>query len=195
MDNTIRVFIAIEPSASARAALVRLTQRMQQAQLRDLRWVDPMGVHLTLKFLGNIPLSVKDKVAEAMESAARGLGPFALALSNVGVFPSPGSPRVLWVGVQGDLEALGRLQERLEAGLERLGFPREARGFTPHLTLARVRDRLSPQARDRLAQVLASERPDWTEAEAAWEVREVVLMRSTLTPSGAIYQLIAKSTL
>jgi len=195
VDNTIRAFIAIEPSASARAALARLTRRMQEAQLRDLRWVDPMGVHLTLKFLGNITLPMRDKVVEVMESAARGLGPFPLALSSLGVFPSPRSPRVLWVGVQGDLESLGRLQERLEAGLEGLGFPREVRGFTPHLTLARTRDRLSPQARDRLAQVLASERPDWAEAEAVWEVREVVLMRSTLTPSGAIYQLIAKSTL
>jgi 2'-5' RNA ligase len=146
--------------------------------------VSPEGAHLTLKFLGNISPGMVDKVLAAMAKAAEGIPPFRLRLSGTGAFPSLQNPRVFWVGLDGELGTLARLQERVERAMVGLGFPREERAFSPHITLGRVRDSAPPDVRRRAAQAV---REATFNGGYEWEVDTLNLMRSTLTPSGAIY--------
>ncbi len=183
-DERVRCFVAIELPAEARQCIGGLVAGLREAEVRGLRPVNPEAVHLTLKFLGDVPASQVDAVAAALEGAAAAAHPFELALRGLGGFPDLRRPRVLWVGVGGDLEALQRLYEALEAALAPLGFPPEGRAFTPHLTLARLRDGTSPQERARAASQLTS--LEWEEG-AMVPVGGVSLMRSTLRPGGAVY--------
>ena len=154
-----------------------------------MRWARPEGVHLTLKFLGDIEASAVDAISRAMARAAQGVAPLELALAGTGAFPTARDPRVLWVGLKGDVESLARLQGRLDAELAPLGFPKEARAFSPHLTLGRVRDGAARGERQRIGDAIATARlPN----EARWRADSLSLMRSTLAPAGAIYQRIAQ---
>ena len=140
VDERVRCFVAVELPAEARRCIGGLVAGLREAGVRGLRPVNPDGVHLTLKFLGDVSTSTVGDVAAALEGAAAGARPFDLELRGVGGFPDLRRPRVLWVGVGGDLEALQRLYESVESALAPLGFPPEGRAFTPHLTLARLRE-------------------------------------------------------
>ena len=120
-----------------------LIQGLRAADLTGVRLVDPDGVHLTLKFLGNVDSSRVPALTDALDAVGEGAVPFALHLRDVGVFPDRRSPRVLWAGVSGDTEALAALARRVDDACANVGFPREQRPFSPHLTLARLRDRAS----------------------------------------------------
>ena len=183
-DERVRCFVAIELPAEARRSIAGLVAGLREAGVRGLRPVNPDGVHLTLKFLGDVAASQVDGIAAAMEGAATDARPFDLELRGVGGFPDLRRPRVLWVGVGGDVEALQRLYSAVEEALSPLGFPPEGRAFTPHLTLARLRDGTSPEERARAAARLTS--LAWEEG-AAVPVGGVSLMRSTLRPGGAVY--------
>ena len=183
-DEQVRCFVAVELPAEARRCVGGLVAGLREADVRGLRPVNPEGVHLTLKFLGDVAASQVGAVSSAMEGAAADARPFDLELRGVGGFPDLRRPRVLWVGVAGDLEALQRLYEAVEEALAPLGFPPEGRAFTPHLTLARLRDGTSPEDRARAATQLTS--LAWEEG-ARVPVRGVSLMRSTLRPGGAVY--------
>ena len=183
-DERVRCFVAIELPAEARRRLGTLTAGLREAGVRGLRPVNPEGVHLTLKFLGDVSASQVGAVSAAMEGAAAAARPFDLELRGLGGFPDLRRPRVLWVGVEGDLEALQRLYEAVEAALSPLGFPPEGRAFTPHLTLARLREGTPTEERARAAAHLTS--LAWEEG-AAIPVGGVSLMRSTLRPGGAVY--------
>ena len=113
--------------------------------------------------------------------------PFEVRLTDVGCFPNADRLRVVWVGVGGDVAALVSLQRSIDQGLERLGFAREKRGFTPHLTLARIRDWVGPGERRELAARLSS-----LQVPAAhMPVRHVAFIRSDLRPSGAVYSILS----
>jgi len=152
-----------------------------------VKWVDPESVHLTLKFLGNIPSGRVPEIEGAVREAARGVPAFHLEVGGLGVFPNPQRPRVAWVAVRGEVERLAGLQKGIDSVLLPLGFPRESRPFTPHLTLARVRERASPQERRRFGELVMSTK---FEARLPLEVSAISLMRSRLTPAGAIYSRI-----
>ena len=141
-----------------------------------------------MKFLGNIDAGRVDDITQGMQRACRELAPFKLALSNLGVFPNASRPRVVWAGVQGDLEPLVRLQTGIETHLARLGFPPENRPFTPHLTLGRVRDQASNPQRSRLGNAVSA---CFTEAPQPWSVQAAHLVRSDLGPRGATYTNLA----
>ena len=183
-DERVRCFVAIELPAEARQCIGGLVAGLREAGVRGLRPVNAQGVHLTLKFLGDVSMSTVGDVSAALEGAAAEARPFDLELRGVGGFPDLRRPRVLWVGIGGDLEALQRLYEAVEEALAPLGFPPEGRTFTPHLTLARLRDGTSPQERARAAARLTS--LAWEEG-AAVPVGGVSLMRSMLRPGGAVY--------
>ena len=155
-EERVRAFVAIELSDEARRCVGGLVAGLREAGVRGLRPVNPEGVHLTLKFLGDVSMSQVDAIAAAVEGAAADAQPFDLELRGVGGFPDLRRPRVLWVGVGGDLEALQRLYSAVEAALAPLGFPPEGRAFTPHLTLARLRDGTPAEERARAAAVLTS---------------------------------------
>ena len=180
----IGVFIALHLSEQARQQLVETIRNLVTAMPTGIRWVDPAGVHLTLKFLGDIDPGRVDNVLEAMGRAARGSSPFRVHLAGLGMFPNQREPRVLWAGIGGDLDALAALQEKLEAAMSSLDFPPDRRPFSPHLTLGRVRDGLNGAARRRIGAVVSGAS---IEAADSWIIDRVHLMRSTLTPDGAVY--------
>jgi len=184
----IRSFIAIELPDELKQELSQLQAKLKSGVPSLVKWVDPYGIHLTLKFLGNIALNRTGEITRVIEEAAKGTAPFHLKVKQLGVFPNLRRVQVVWVGISGEVDKLGQLQQRIESGLARLGFTPESRPFTPHLTLARVRDQASPDEQQRLGQLIAS-----TSFESAHsiEVDAINLMKSQLTREGAIYSRIS----
>ena len=139
-----RTFIAIELSDGARSHLSRELRRLAQA-LPRLRWVDPDTLHLTLSFLGELDDAQLDNAIQATTATAAEARTFTLHIGSLGTFGPPRSPRVVWSGVTGDTPRLLSLQKQLTARLAEQGFPPEDRPYSPHLTLARIKDSLTPQ--------------------------------------------------
>lgn len=184
----IRSFIAIELPREIRAGLDSLEERLKAGQHPFVKWVDPGGIHLTLKFLGNIALTTVPQIIEAITKIAQPISPFHLQIGGLGAFPNWQRPQVVWVGVGGEVQKLATLQRDMEAALAPLGFPAESRSFSPHLTLGRLREKASPGDRRRFAQWAQSVK---FEASLSFEVDALRLMKSQLTPSGAIYNQLA----
>lgn len=180
----VRCFIAIELTEEVKRGLKTIQAQLKSGGQFPVKWVDPYGIHLTLKFLGNVAEDRLGEITAAMEEASHGVSPFQLEVRELGVFPNPRRVQVAWVGVGGEVEKLGTLQQRLESGLEGLGFAPENRRFTPHLTLARVRDQASADERERFGQLIAD---TGFEAGYSLPVEAINLMRSQLTREGAIY--------
>jgi 2'-5' RNA ligase len=183
----VRSFIALELPDELRRALIRLQEQLKSGKQAPVKWVDPYSIHLTLKFLGNIDTDIVGKVTTALEEAVRGISPFHLEAKGLGVFPNLKRVQVVWVGVTGEVDRLIYLQRRIESSLATLGFVPESRPFTPHLTLARVRDYATLDERQSLGQLIASTSFDTV---YAINVDSVHLMRSQLTREGAIYSRI-----
>jgi RNA 2',3'-cyclic 3'-phosphodiesterase len=184
----VRCFVAIELPEEVKTGLIRLQAKLKYATFTPVKWVDPAGIHLTLQFLGDVDRDVTGLITEAIARGATGIAPFPLEVTGLGVFPGPSRVRVLWVGLAGELDSLLRLQKAVETNLQGLGFTPEARGFTPHLTLARVRDSASPQERQSLGELVTNTK---FQVEFGFKVTSVNLMRSQLTPAGAIYSSIS----
>ena len=184
----VRCFIAVELPDELKTGLTQLQSRLKLGEQPWVKWVDPYSTHLTLKFLGSVAVDRIDEITGAIEEAARGMSPFHLEVKELGVFPNLRRVQVAWVGISGEVNKLGQLQQRLESNLARLGFAPESRPFTPHLTLARLRDQASPGERQSFGQLIVS-----TRFEAAYtiEVDAISLMRSQLTREGAIYTRIS----
>jgi 2'-5' RNA ligase len=184
----MRLFVACELPPATKTALADVQSRLRSRGAQELRWVRPEGMHLTLKFLGEVPAERVPAIEEALAGAVEGPLELRLAFSALGSFGGPTRLRVVWVGAEGDVPRLVDLAGRVDAALTTLGFPRERRPYSPHLTLARVSDRASPEQRRRLSELIAGfPMPSVPEAV----VREVSLMRSFLEPGGARYQRLA----
>jgi 2'-5' RNA ligase len=175
----MRLFIALGLPQEVREELARL-----QGRLRGLpvRWADPAGVHLTLQFIGETPEASAPALLEAL--AGLPAAPFPLRLDGQGAFPNLRQPRVLWVGLGGDLTALGRLQAAVLAATAPLGFAPEARPFRPHLTLGRVRQDAGLEERRAVGRAVEGAAPP---APLSWQAGAPTLYQSTLTPAGAVY--------
>ena len=184
IPQQIRSFVAIELPEEAKKGLASLRKELERDEHRFVKWVDPGGIHLTLKFLGNIPSKRVTEITEAVRKAAKGLSPFLLEISGLGAFPSLKQVRVVWVGVGGELDKLSTLQQNIDSALAALGFAREERSFVPHLTVARVREGASTSERGRFGELVGSAT---FEGKYHVEVEAIKLMRSQLTPAGAIY--------
>ena len=180
----VRAFIAIELPEELKCRLTQLEAQLKLGKPSSVKWVDPAGIHLTLKFLGNIAVDRISEITRAMVAATQGIAPFHLEVKGLGVFPNSRRARVAWVGISGEVDKVAQLQQCIEASLAPLGFTAESRPFTPHLTLARLRDRASPDEQQRLGQLIASTK---FEAVSTIEVDSINLMRSQLTREGAIY--------
>lgn len=180
----IRSFIAIELPQNVKTGLAKLLSELGKTRHPFVKWVNPESIHLTLKFLGNIPFKQVAEINRLMEEAVQGTLPFHLEVSELGAFPNLKRPRVLWVSIKGEIDTLLSLQQSIDSALAPLGFAEEKRPFTPHLTLARLRERTSPAERKIFAELVMS-----TNFESSYplEVKTISLMRSQLTPEGAIY--------
>ena len=154
----IRAFLAIELPEALRAGLAQVQEELKRSRA-DVRWVPAGNIHLTLKFFGNVPDDEIEALAQAAREAAAEAAPLQLQATGAGAFPSPTAPRVVWLGLGGDLVPLTQLFYRLEKAFAALGYPPEGRAFNPHLTLGRVK---SPANRDKLARLLEKLPPvDW----------------------------------
>lgn len=183
--NTIRAFLAVELPGEVREALVELTKALSAAGLRGVRLVRPEGVHLTLKFLGDIDEDRIIPISDAVSRVAATHGDLVLELSDVGAFPNDTRPRVLWIGLAGETGPLLRLQKEIDEALATLGFERERRSFTPHLTVARVSDGTSPIDRVSAVETLNA---TTLRRDARIPVKSVSLIRSIFRPGGAEYE-------
>ena len=184
----IRCFIAIELPQGIKDELGSWEERIRESPYAFVKWVDPEGIHLTLKFLGNIDSTTLPQIIEAVNKAAQGKPAFYLQIEGIGVFPNWQRPEVVWVGVGGEVEKLIALQQSVDTALTPLGFPRESRPFTPHLTLARLRGKASPKERQTFGEQVRSIS---LEAGTSFVANSVSVMRSQLTPKGAIYTRLA----
>jgi 2'-5' RNA ligase len=192
--RSLRLFVACALPGAVRDGLAAIQDEMRNAGFPRLRYVRPEGIHITLKFLGDVTPGRVGAVREALE---RAIEPFELRLvvDRLGGFPSTspragsgGRLRVVWAGLSGDLESLAMLAGAVERALAPLGFPNEGRPFAPHLTLARVPDDAPAGLRGRLA--------SWLDAckippLPSMIVRDVHLMQSFLGPGGSRYQTLA----
>ncbi|MFQ6015366.1 MAG: RNA 2',3'-cyclic phosphodiesterase [Anaerolineae bacterium] len=189
----IRSFVAIELDESVAAGLAEVQKRLKgQAVAGPLRWVAPRNIHLTLKFLGNIPAARVDEIQAAMAEACQGLSPFQLTFGGLGCFPGLARPRVVWVGVEDKTGTLTELQGAVERNLKAIGFPPEGRPFSPHLTLARVRKPIRSGQIRKLGGLIQATTVGQI---GQMTVEEVSLMRSDLRPTGAVYTRLAAVTL
>jgi len=180
----IRLFVALELPASVRTAIGEIADRLRPAAGPNVRWTDPRGIHLTLKFIGEVPAAQLDPIRGAL-AGVRDAQPIETAFRGLGWFPNARRPRVFWAGVEAGAE-LAALAARVESALEPLGIARESRDFHPHLTLARIKfnDRLEGLKRE--AERLGT--PEFGRATYT----EFDLMQSTLNPRGAIYTRIER---
>lgn len=185
MASTLRLFIAVELPEEVMRYIGETVEELRRQGITGIRWVRGEGVHLTLKFLGDTAEEQVAGILSCMSIAVAGASPFVLHVQGAGAFPNMRVPRVLWLGVQGDMEPLLQIHERLEEALEAQGFVREARAFSAHLTLGRVNGRLSPTTLERLAQAMEELR---TAKPLVLPVAALSLMESQLTSRGAIYR-------
>jgi RNA 2',3'-cyclic 3'-phosphodiesterase len=156
-----------------------------RALARGVAWVSAFNYHLTLKFLGDVEEGRAAEIAGALAQAVARAEPFDLALRGLGAFPTPTRPRVIWAGVSEGARALAAVADAVEDRLGPLGFPREARDFSAHVTLGRVREpRRDPALTEALARAANVEL-------GSTRVDHVVLMRSRLSPHGAQYTALA----
>jgi 2'-5' RNA ligase len=179
----MRVFIAIELPNEVKAALAALQTDLRQTRA-DVTWTKPDNFHLTLKFLGEVAAASLPDITNACVDAATSAPPFSLQVKDTGVFPNVRQPKVLWVGLAGELEKLQSLHRTLDAKLHALGFEKETRSFNPHLTLGRVKSRTNEAAVT--AKLLMTELP-----ELSFAVAELVVMQSQLHAAGSIYTPLA----
>jgi len=176
----IRSFIAIDLPEETRKALEDIQKELKQCGT-GVRWLKPGSIHLTLKFLGNIHLAQVEDIALAVAEEVRDQPPITLGAAGLGAFPSRRKPRVIWIGMEGEVQRLTRIQARIEDALEPLGFVREKRPFQPHLTIGRVKDRRRLQP---LVEAMATLD---MEPFNSFDADEIILYKSDLRPTGAIY--------
>lgn len=175
-----RAFISADlPPAPAIESIVR---ELHDAS-RDLKTVSADHLHLTLKFLGDTEEGLVPEIVAAMREAVAGIGPFTVRVRGTGAFPSPARPNVLWVGLEGG-EPLGRMAAFLDEHVAALGFERERRPWSPHITLARVR---GSRGLDRAKGILQAHADD-VFAEA--RIEEIRLKKSVLRPEGPEYSTV-----
>ncbi len=181
--ETIRTFIAVPLPERILAELGKLINHMKSLN-RDVKWVRPDAIHLTLKFLGNLSEVQLTRVFAGMDQLfQKPHGAFSLVAAGMGAFPNNRRPRVLWVGVEGSgVPELLNLQKKIETVLAKQGFSEEKRNFSPHLTVARIN--LAGHL-----ERLMDEFTNYTFPPQEITVKEVLVMKSELKPSGAIYSI------
>jgi 2'-5' RNA ligase len=175
----MRLFVAVPIPQPAREQILSLLGRLREGGW-PVRWVHDEGLHMTMKFFGEVASERLDVIQEALRFAVAGAAALPLKLGDLGAFPSRARPRILWVGVEAPA-SLELLQDRIERGCEAIGFPPEGAPFQPHVTLGRVREgqRLPPGGLDDHAEGFE---------QVPFVAEELVLYESLLTTSGPRYE-------
>lgn len=182
--SQLRAFVAVEIDDKTRQRVAAWQEELRQSG-GDVKWVEPVNFHLTLKFLGNVETVRVPALSSALKASLAGHRAFSVELAGMGAFPSIARPRVIWVGLSEGAGELRLLAQAVDKALEPLGFPREEKPFAPHLTIGRVRDRgIRRGVPDELKRSLASSS---TVKWGSFLVDSVHLMKSQLTARGPIY--------
>ncbi len=191
-QKKVRSFIAIPVPDEGIRALEEIVEGLEPEIGRHVRWVRPEGIHLTLKFMGDIEVATAGKILENLPPVTASFSPFGLAIHGLGVFPNSRRPRVLWAGLDGDLETLSALQLAVDDAVGELGLPKEERAFSPHLTLGRVRREVTEGQLRKIGEVMSSIAPP---AAVGWTADTVNLMRTELDPAGSRHYLVGSASL
>ncbi len=187
--NAPRTFIAVPLEERVRGKVVALQEELAQAGT-EVKWVEPENLHVTLLFLGEVNLRDSVEVCRAVRGVTAELSPFAMEVSGVGCFPNLRRPRTIWAGVAGGQDELVQLHDLVENELLQLGgYRREERGYTPHITLGRIKtDDVTQELRTNL-----SDHADWSGGRQT--VREVHVLTSELRSTGPIYTVLSREKL
>jgi 2'-5' RNA ligase len=190
--SVIRAFIAIDLSSEIQRRLDEVVQNYK-TQLTNIpiRWIAAKNIHLTLKFLGDVSLSNLDILTEMIQAEISGHHQFDISVGGSGAFPNIRQPRIIWIGVEAPPELIV-IQNGIEATTGRLGYVREERPFSPHLTLGRVARNATSQDLKTISKVLETNRVGFIGATC---VEKVFLYRSDLQPTGAVYTQVFSSLL
>ena len=182
--ETIRAFLALDPPPEILRTIADIQRALRKNIRGSVSWVRPEGIHLTLKFFGDIAANDVSAVSEVVAGQIAGARPVNLEAKGLGVFPDTRRPRVLWLGIGGEVERLIAMQKAIDQGLEPCGFPKEKRPFQAHLTLARIK---SPQGLSGIEDVLTEKK---SESAGKFTATGLTLFKSELTPKGAIYTIL-----
>ena len=184
-EKSKRVFLAIDLPGDVKEQIMAIQNKLKFL-LEGVRWVRPEAIHLTLKFFGDIRSDDTARISEMIAEKTRDAAPMTLNTDNIGAFPNLERPRVLWLGMTGDVQRLMILQQVIEAGLEPHGFKREKRKFRPHLTLGR--------AKSSRGMILGLSEAVITENHyntGDFTAQGLTLFQSELRPGGAVYTNLA----
>lgn len=179
MAESVRTFIAVNLPDEVRIRIGEFQKTLQENR-GPVKWVKPEGVHITLKFLGNVEASRISEISKVLEIILRKYAPFSVTIGGVGCFPHPKRPNVLWIGIHEGKEILTNMAREIDSALDRLGVPKEARPFSPHVTIARI-------GKGGKVQTIVDRMFQKGFAPHSFSVSAVDLMKSQLTPQGALY--------
>lgn len=178
----MRTFIAIELSDEIRSSLAQIESHLKYSGA-DVKWVDEKNIHLTLKFLGEIDEEKCDKIKAILDQIAGSTGSFEISVKDIGAFPKIDHPRVIWVGLDKGAAESKLLAEKIDETLSGIGFEKETRPFTAHLTIGRVRSSKNKQAlKEKIGSFGLQEARNKRQV-----VSSIILFQSKLTPKGPIY--------
>lgn len=185
----LRVFVAIDlPEYVYKKLAEQVVHFKQRIQPEVVRWVKQKGIHLTLKFLGDVNPDKIGKIVRLLDSLGPLYEPFEVEVRGFGCFPNLRRPRVLWVGVYESSGTLIDMHACLESGFESMGFKREVRPYHPHLTIGRVKRNVERSEVNHLSEILAMNEIG---SLGQFQVKEIYLIRSDLKPTGAVYSKLA----
>jgi 2'-5' RNA ligase len=180
MKPKVRTFIAIELPDKIQSDIRQLKHSLTPYRF-DIRWVKPLDMHLTIKFLGDVDPVDLDAIGRVLSDKAGHFPIFDLIPRGLGVFPSLKRPRIIWIGIAGQTDVLGSIQKSVSSGLNDIGFAAEKRLLRGHLTFGRIKSRID---QDRLLEAFHAQQKF---VSKSFTVENLVMFRSELTPGGPIY--------
>ena len=187
----VRAFIGIGLPGELKSEISGISSSLS-TRTSGVRWVPQENLHITLKFLGDVNETIIPDIQAILDQVARRHMPITCRFGGLGVFPDPGRPKIIWLGVEKGSDRLSELADELNGELARLGFKSELRGYTPHLTLGRVR----PGARTTQLKKLLGSEEDKTcrlsNSHGLLNINMLLLQKSILTSKGAIYQILSE---
>ncbi len=181
--NRIRAFIAFDLPKDILESIGNVQAQVKKRGVK-FRWAPFENIHLTMKFIGDIHVDLVDKVSNMMAESAEGFSTISLYANGIGVFPGLHRPRVLWIGIDGEIDRLYRLQKTLDEKLNMIGIPTEKRPFKGHLTIGRAKEGMNMES---LKETL---RAFYDFQTRPFGINEMKLFQSELSPTGAVYSCI-----